>query len=95
MRLLDAGTRMTARHPGGHPDGVGGADPLNRHAPPVRGPTAADYRREADVLDRWRTVAAMAFVSALAALLFWLLPPPPVPGPLHPSPSHETSAKSR
>lgn len=95
MRLVDAGTHMKARHQGGRPGGISGVDSLNGHAPPVRGPTAADHRREADALDRWRTVTAMAFVSALAALLFWLLPPPPVPGPLPPSPTNETSAESQ
>jgi hypothetical protein len=39
-------------------------------------PSVADYRRKAERREQRQTAAAMAFVVALAALVFWLLPLP-------------------
>jgi hypothetical protein len=39
-------------------------------------PTAADYRRMAQLRDRWHTALTGLAVTALAILVFWLLPLP-------------------
>lgn len=41
-----------------------------------REPTAAEYRREAAVRDRWLAARAGLMVAALACLVFWGVPPP-------------------
>lgn len=49
--------------------------PVPRTQGPRCVPTAADYRRQGALRERWQTAGALAAVAGAAALVFWLVPP--------------------